>query len=473
MASIPEGPDTFFCISPGAEGDLECFAVHRGDEGGRLDPHFHKPRFHSLVQTLRDVGSKPLGSLAKYSEEAWDKSDRRFTDVFPYIEISGVGLGTNEYDLAETLVSEAPSRARQVVRADDILVSLTRPHRGAVALVQPEHDGAIASTGFAVVRDVDSEQIDREYLSMCLTASFGCDQMFMRSSGGNYPAITKEKLSQVLIPCVSLESQRNLVAAMNTARADRKAKQAEADALLAGLDDFLLETLGLTLPPDDPRRVFAVRVAELRAQRRLNSDYFHPERILALRKLSAAAENLMVAPLAELVSFERTQIKTPSKNYLSLAHVQSDTGELTHATDTASGNSFTYQINDVLFARLRPYLNKVYRAEMNGCCSPEFHVLRVKDRKSLLSDYLATVLRSRLVLAQTIHMMTGNTHPRLTNDDVANLKIPIPGLEIQGTIAAEDRRLRLAARRLRTEAEAGWRAAKRWFEDQLLGAATP
>ena len=308
---------------------------------------------------------------------------------------------------------------------------------------------------------------------MCLTASFGCDQMFMRSSGGNYPAITKEKLSQVLIPCVSLESQRNLVAAMNTARADRKAKQAEADALLAGLDDFLLETLGLTLPPDDPRRVFAVRVAELRAQRRLNSDYFHPERILALRKLSAAAENLMVAPLAELVSFERTQIKTPSKNYLSLAHVQSDTGELTHATDTASGNSFTYQINDVLFARLRPYLNKVYRAEMNGCCSPEFHVLRVKDRKSLLSDYLATVLRSRLVLAQTIHMMTGNTHPRLTNDDVANLKIPIPGLEIQGTIAAEDRRLRLAARRLRTEAEAGWRAAKRWFEDQLLGAATP
>ena len=459
-------------MSPGAVGNLECFAIHRGDVGGRLNPHFHKPGFHSLMQTLREVGSKPLGCLANYSEEAWDKSDGRFTDVFPYIEISRVGLGTNEYDLSETLVSEAPSRARQVVRADDILVSLTRPHRGAVALVQPEHDGVIASTGFAVLRDVDSEQMDREYLSMCLTASFGSDQMLMRSSGGNYPAITKEELSHVLIPCVSMESQRHLVAVMGTARRDRQAKLTEAAAMLGGFDDFLLETLGLTAPPHEPRRVFAVRGAELRSQRRLNSDYYHPERVVALRALDAA-KNLMVVPLAEVVSFERNQIKKPSENYLSLAHVQSHTGELTDATEMASGICFIYKTNDVLFARLRPYLNKVYRAEMNGCCSTEFHVLHVRDCRSLLPDYLAAVLRSRLVLAQTVHMITGNTHPRLTNDDVANLKIPIPEPEIQETIAAEARHLRLKARRLRAEAEAGWRATKRWFEEQLLGAVTP
>ena len=45
--------------------------------------------------------------------------------------------------------------------------------------------------------------------------------------------------------------------------------------------------------------------------------------------------------------------------------------------------ALTYQANDVLFARLRPYLNKVYRAEMNGCCSTEFLVLRIKNTGSV------------------------------------------------------------------------------------------
>ena len=55
-----------------------------------------------------------------------------------------------------------------------------------------------------------------------------------------------------------------------------------------------------------------------------------------------------------------------------------------------------------------------------------------------------------------------------------NLIIPIPkDIAVQKTIAAEARRRREEARCLRTEAEAGWQAAKRWFEEQLLGPAKP
>ena len=256
---------------------------------------------------------------------------------------------------------------------------------------------------------------------------------------------------------------------MSVALAERKAKLAEADALLTGLGDFVLDALGIAPPPEDSRRVFAVRLTQPRLQGQLNSDYYHPERLLALRAFSDAAENLEAVTLSEVVNFERSQLKTPSENYLSLSHVRSYTGELTDSTDTASGNCFVYQTNDVLFARLRPYLNKVYRAEMDGCCSTEFHVLRVKTGGTVLPEYLAAVLRSRLVLAQTIHMMTGNTHPRLANRDVANLRVPIPKMEIQEAIAAEVVRRREESRRLRAEAESGWQEAKQWFEAQLLG----
>ncbi len=63
----------------------------------------------------------------------------------------------------------------------------------------------------------------------------------------------------------------------------------------------------------------------------------------------------------------------------------------------------------------------------------------------------------------------GNTHPRLANDDVVNLIIPVPDIATQTTIAAEVRRRREAARALRIKAEADWSEAKHWFEEQLLG----
>ena len=444
--------------------------MERGEVESRLDSSNYRPQFRTLVGNLNRIYAKPLGSLAAFSEETWDKSDGRFNDVFPYIEISGVDLGIDEYFVAEVSVSEAPSRARQVVRANDILISLTRPHRGAVIRVLPEHEGAIASTGFAVVRDVDTKLADREYLRLCLIASFGCNQMLMRSSGGNYPAITRDELSKVLIPDIPLDRQERLVAAMDAARAERKAKLAEADALLGGVDDFVLDALGIAPPPADKRRVFGARLSPSGTPGQLNADYHHPERILALRSLNDTAGAMQSAALSSVVEFIRIQLKSPGKNYLSLAHVQSHTGELTGVTDTAAGTCYTYQVDDVLFSRLRPYLNKVYRAEMDGCCSTEFHVLRVIDRDSLLPDYLSAILRSRPVLAQTVHMMAGNTHPRLTDEDVANLRIPIPTLSVQQTIAAEVIRRRETARRLRAEAETGWQEAKGWFEERLLGA---
>src|SRR5260364_404354 len=59
---------------------------------------------------------------------------------------------------------------------------------------------------------------------------------------------------------------------------------------------------------------------------------------------------------------------------LSLAHVQSHTGELVPTNRKVTGSCFVFQRGDVLFARLGAYLNKVHAAESDGGCSPEFHV---------------------------------------------------------------------------------------------------
>jgi hypothetical protein len=355
---------------------------------------------------------------------------------------------------------------RSQLAAGDVLMTITG-RVGSAATVRQEHLPANINQHIARLR-VDTERCRPEFLSEWLNCPAGLELSNRYVSGGTRAALDYGAIRNLRVPLPSLAMQDALVDAMYAARAERQAKLAQADALLAGIDDFLLDALGITPPAEDSRRVFAVNITQLSGQERLNSDYYHPERVQALELLDRAADSMKVASLAEVAAFEREQLKTPGDNYLSLAHVESNTGELADVTDTASGNCFAYQMGDVLFARLRPYLNKVYRAEMDGCCSTEFHVMRVKDPAALLPEYLAAILRSRLVLAQTVHMMTGNTHPRLTNADVADLTIPIPGLSVQESIADGIAQRRDAARRLRDEAETGWEKAKGWFEEALL-----
>ena len=78
--------------------------------------------------------------------------------------------------------------------------------------------------------------------------------------------------------------------------------------------------------------------------------------------------------------------------------------------------------------------------------------MRVIDPSAILPEYVAAILRSDLTLSQTRHMMTGNTHPRISNDDVRNLYIPVPDITVQKIIVEELRTRRLEARRLKNEA---------------------
>lgn len=286
--------------------------------------------------------------------------------------------------------------------------------------------------------------------------------------------VNAEEIRELLIPLPPVEKQRMFVAELEAARHMRQAKLAQIDELLSGLDAYLLAQLGLAPPAEDKRQTFAVRLSQLRTDNRLNADYFHPERVVAVRE-QQNRKGLRAEGLSDVVDFIRDIVTADaSENYVGLANVQSHTGEIVESSDErAGGQCFAFVKDDVLFGRLRPYLNKVHRAECSGVCSTEFHVMRIREPRTaaaeIMPDYLATILRSSLILAQTTHMMTGNTHPRLTNEDVINLVIPLPKLNVQKAIASEVQRRRVQARKLREEAAREWAAAKAHFERKLLG----
>ena len=475
MEGIRQGPKTFFCIGPAEAENIKTFTLKRGDVAGRLDVWFHHPRYQLLNSRLdeADISTPNLGELL---ESLSSGATPKRSDSSLYTE-SGVKflriLNVDDGEILDTDLKYITDKVHQgqlqrsQLAEDDVLMTITG-RVGSAAVVRDEHLPANINQHLVRMR-IDTELCRPEFLSEWLNSPAGFELSNRYVSGGTRAALDYDAIRKIRVPLPdSLQAQDNLLSVMDTARADRDAKMTEAETLLNGISDFVLDTLGIESPPTDSRKVFAVNRDDILKGGSLNSDYYHPERMLALKALENASGKLATASLGEVVSFKRNQIKTPVHNYLGLAHIQSDTGELTDSEDTAEGTCFTYTAGDILFARLRPYLNKVYHAEADGCCSTEFLVLKVTDRKLLSPDYLAATLRTRIVLAQTTHMMSGNTHPRLTNDDVVNLRIPIPMIEVQESIASEARRRREEARCLNVEAEAEWRRAKRWFEDQLL-----
>ncbi len=198
-------------------------------QDGRVDPHFHHPTFSKLLDIIQTAPYKELGQLVKFSNEIWSP-EQETAETFRYIEISGVDIQTGNVTAVETLVSEAPSRARMLVKGGDILVSLTRPHRGAIAQADESFDGCVASTGFSVVREISDKRIPKDYLWCILRNQICLRQMLQRSSGGNYPAITEPELKHILIPIPSKKTQEAIASELSRRRAEARGLSESAES---------------------------------------------------------------------------------------------------------------------------------------------------------------------------------------------------------------------------------------------------
>lgn len=219
----------------------------------RADANYHTPRFRDIQRRLQACGAVPLGTLCRLSEE---RADPTVGDgpTFRYIEISSVNSETGEAQPVDTPRSEAPSRARMVTRNGNIIVSLTRPQRGSIALIDESLDGCIASTGFAVLTDIDTDNIQTSYLWSYLRTQTARLQMLQRSSGGNYPAITEDELRRVLVPVPDPKAQEKIATEVAHRRDEARRLRDEARTIW---DDakrrFEEELLGPETNAEEPK----------------------------------------------------------------------------------------------------------------------------------------------------------------------------------------------------------------------------
>lgn len=154
--------------------------------------------------------------------------------VFTYVDLSAVDQDAKVVSGARELAcAEAPSRARQLIRAGDVLVSTVRPNLNGVALVPPELDGATASTGFCVLRP-RARQLDARYLYQWVKSPRFVSDMVRKATGASYPAVSDRIVCESKLPLPPLPEQRRIAEILDKAdalRAKRRTALAQLDTL--------------------------------------------------------------------------------------------------------------------------------------------------------------------------------------------------------------------------------------------------
>ena len=125
---------------------------------------------------------------------------------FDYVDIGSV----SQFKIAETEIMsffEAPSRARRIVRKNDILVSTVRTYLKAITYIDFEPKDLIVSTGFAVM--TPKKKTNPKFLSYAIESDYFIDDVIKDSVGTSYPAINASKLEslEVLLPPESTQQK--------------------------------------------------------------------------------------------------------------------------------------------------------------------------------------------------------------------------------------------------------------------------
>lgn len=157
---------------------------------------------------------------------------------FKYVDVSSVDNALCKITNASELIgSQAPSRARKEIRANDVRFATVRPTLRRIALVPDYLDGQIASTGYCVLRS-NKELVSPGYLYFCVRTDSFVDAIGKLQRGANYPAVRDTDILRAQIPLPPLDEQRKIATVLGVVQ-----KAIEEQERLIALTTELKKTL--------------------------------------------------------------------------------------------------------------------------------------------------------------------------------------------------------------------------------------
>ena len=198
-----------------------------------------------------------------------------------------------------------------------------------------------------------------------------------------------------------------------------------------------------------------IDLPRLEEQQEVVNRLIKTEQIIELRKQELEKfDNLIKSRFVEMFGLpvsnvkgwrtERMEAVAPTVNYsgefddkvwlLNLDMVESQTGRILDYLivneDEVGNSTCTFDTSNVLYSKLRPYLNKVVIPDRCGYATSELVPLQPVKSK-INREYLAFLLRSEEFVTMINEKVAGAKMPRVSMGDFRTFDVPVPPMELQ------------------------------------------
>lgn len=300
----------------------------------------------------------------------------------------------------------APAR---IAEKYDVLLSVRAP----IGDVNIATERCCIGRGLASIRA--NQNSEGQYLFYRLV--FSKELLESKGAGTTFKEINKAAVTSFMIPLPPLPEQKAIARVLSTIQ---KAIEAQDKIIAAAreLKKSLMHHL-FTYGPVPLAKAETVPLKET--------------------EIGPVPEHWDVARLEQLMRLRKENIlpgDVPNMRYVGLEHVNPGEIRLQRWGETEqvrSAKSRFYPM-DILYGKLRPYLDKAALAEWDGVCSTDILVFNAYNEKAL-PHYLASLLHTKCFIEHAISTTSGVNHPRTSWSSIKGFAAPCPPINEQQEIA--------------------------------------
>ena len=337
--------------------------------------------------------------------------------------------------------------------------------------------GSIGKCGYLNVEGTTNQQInsiipniDSLYVYYYCSSDCFSEQLLSLASATTIAIVNKSKLESVFIPVPPMVEQKRIANTLDTALELIETLEVEKSDILVAINNVKFKILDLAIrgklvpqdPNDEPASVLLERIRaekeELIKQGKIkrdkkesiifkgddNSYYLRTDKLIESLddwRFDELPYNWSLCCLGEICDYGNC-INVDSSSIaesawiLDLEDIEKDTGivlkKIKKSERNAASTKHLFHKGQVLYSKLRPYLNKVVLADEDGYCTSE--ILPLDFSEIIVPEYARYFLMSPTFLRYANKCSYGVKMPRLGTTDGKKAILSLPPIEEQKRI---------------------------------------
>ncbi|MCG3663404.1 restriction endonuclease subunit S [Aliarcobacter butzleri] len=457
----------------------KIFLINRGKLEGRLDSYYYNEVFLNNEVNLHKIGYTRFGEFIKIITKG--STPEMISEGIPFLKVLNMnefGIKTEKLDFISLKIHESMRRSQ--LYGDEILYSMAGTIGIAVNYDKKFEQANINQAIAKIVLNDKSLNILMVYLLNSKLCNLQAKRFLTVSA---QPNINFEQIKSIKIPKISEKQKIDIINIMNKAYESKKQKEKEAQDLLDGIDDYLFDKLGITLPNEPENnienRTFKVGFDDIFANR-LDCDYFTKyyqdiEKSLEecqykILKLGSISKNIFQGIGQNLTNIEKN-ILLKVKNIKQNNEIDFEDTEF---IGDIPKNKILLE-NDIITPFIGEAIKKYKLSVFN---SPNTYfdytvdnntgVIRL-DSSIANAEFVSSFFISKIGKQLISRLIGGGGVPFLGSNNAKKLILPLPDISIQNEIVDKIKQRRQKAKQLQNKAKLELENAKKEVEKLILG----